>query len=90
MTRDGAELVGLRWRLADMIRQHDCHVVLRREHFDGADAVLSAIEAAGYRIVPPEAGAMCCVGGECWAHDGSEWAGWFEELLHPGDLGGTS
>ena len=51
MTRDGAELVGLSARLAHVIRQHDCHVVLRREHFDGADAVLADIEAAGFDIV---------------------------------------
>ena len=70
--------------------EYDWHDDLTAVAEERVDVVLSAIEAAGYRIVPPEAGAMCCVGGECWAHDGSEWAGWFEELLHPGDLGGTS
>lgn len=50
------------------------------------DAILGAIAEAGWRLVPPVEGSSCCVNGECWSHDGHEWAGWFDEALLPGEL----
>lgn len=44
----------LRVRLAHVVRQHDLHIDLRREHFDGADAILREIAAAGFVVVDAE------------------------------------
>ena len=45
------------------------------------DAILAEIEAAGWKLAPPEDDSSLCVGGECWSHDGHEWAVWYDEAL---------